>query len=250
MKERWPWLAVLAAAVLTGFFLPDLSLAVQDGRAEGRTESRAVDSPVVVHEEEKEDVSYVLDDMELVSGGGNYYMELTRGRELDYDTAMQAALSFLESMAAHSLIPNEMTRDVEIGVSPRLLCSEDARTAVVWNIELRRENLAGEFFLDDRGGRLLAFNLEIYFSDNMALSSDESALLERMLSYCQENCAPLTCESSAERADEADWAIEVDDEEYMTRTAFHLSDETGRTIEADVFVNRVMEGYYACSFNS
>lgn len=243
MKERWPWLAVLTAVLLTGFFLPDLSLAIQDRRAEGRTETRAVDSPVLVHKEEVEDVDFVLDDMEMAHAQSYLVVEsLSQGRELDFNEALSAARLFLESMAVYNLIPDEMARDVEVELSPKLLCTGDARTAVIWDAWFLYDNVLVDFLLDDREGRLLAFNIENHLPGT-DMTPEASAVLDRMLSFCQENCAPLTCESAEQQT------VSIENDELQLRTAFHLSDGTGRAIDAEVFVNQVGNGYSVYSFN-
>lgn len=243
MKERWPWLAVLTAVLLTGFFLPDLSLAIQDRRAEGRTETRAVDSPVLVHKEEAEDIGFVLDDMELARYQSYLVVEpLPQGREMDFNEALSAARVFLESMAVYNLIPDEMARDVEVDLSPNLLCTEDARTAVVWFGWFLYDNVRVNLLLDDREGRLLAFNIENHLPVT-DMTPEATAVLDSILRFCQENCAPLTCESGEGQT------VSVEDDDLQLRTAFHLSDGTGRAIDAEVSVNQVGNGFSVYSFN-
>lgn len=241
MRERWPWLAVLTAVLLTGFFLPDLSLAIQDRRAEGRTESRAADSPVLVHKEE--DIDFALDDMEIVRDRPDQ-IELAQGRELDYDAAISAALLFLEGMVAHDLIPDRMERDVEVSLEPRILYTGDARTAVVWYVRFVHDENRVSLFMDDREGRLLAFTTGNYMPDTVDAAPGAAVLLDRMLRFCQESCAPLTCE----RAVRQDISIEDDSGESLLRTAFQLSDGTGRSLDVDVYINQ-RNDYFVCSFN-
>lgn len=246
MRERWPWLAVLAAVLLTGFFLPDLSLAIQDRRVEDRAETRAADSPVLVHKAEEQDNGFVLDDMEIVREQPLLIAQtLTRGRELDFDAAMQAALPFLESMAVYGLVPEEMTRDIEVSLSPKLLCTEDARIAVIWEISFFHNDVLVRLSMDDREGRLLAFSIENHLPDNVDAVPEASVFLDRMLRFCQENCAPLTCERAA-------WQ-DVGIEEYGEldlRTAFQLSDGAGRVLDAEVFIYRMRNDFSLYSFNS